>query len=84
MINVFAHLQTSLNCLAYLLRSRARNTLLDVAVFEDAECRHLAHAKFLCDVFAFFDVVGVEFDLCTASANCSDWNKVRNFEVRMG
>ena len=63
LFDVFANLQTPLNSLAYLLRSRAGNALLDVAVFEDAECGHLAHAEFLCDVFALFDVVGVEFDL---------------------
>jgi hypothetical protein len=60
--------QAILNRLPNLLWLRARDTLLDIPVLEDAECRHLTHAEFVRDVFAFFDVVKVELDLIWASA----------------
>jgi hypothetical protein len=55
--------QAILNRLPNLPWLRARDALLDVSVFEDAERGHLTDAEFVRNVFAFFDVVEVELDL---------------------
>lgn len=56
-------LQTTLNCPPHLLRPRTRNALLYIPVFKNTKCWHLSHAELLRDVFAGFDVIGVEFYL---------------------
>jgi hypothetical protein len=64
--------QAIFNRLPNLLWLRARNALLYVSVFENTKCRHLTHSQFVCDVFAFFDVVEVELDLtCDVSPTCA-------------
>jgi hypothetical protein len=67
------YLHTPFNCLPNLLWLRPRNTLLNIPVFENTKRRHLTNAQFLRYIFAFFNVVRVEFDLvyCASATSIS-------------